>query len=92
MGKIKGKDMKKDLCKVEFNVEQEESKVHHPFFSENFLRREFKSEGVIDGRPKTESKQPEEGSSLIEPEEAKVVEQKKQNRSSKNFYGDQEVE
>lgn len=53
MGKIKGKDMKRDLCKIEFNVEQEESKVHHPFFTENFLRREFKSEGIIAGKPKS---------------------------------------
>jgi len=51
-GTVKGKDMKKNQVKVEFNIKQEESKVHHPFFSENFLRREFKSEGVIDGRKK----------------------------------------
>ena len=51
-GTVKSKDIKKNLVKVEFNIKQEESKVHHPFFSENFLRREFKQEGVIGGRQK----------------------------------------
>jgi len=52
IGKVKGKDLKRELVKVEFNVEQEESKVHHPFYSENFLRREFKHDGIIDEKPK----------------------------------------
>jgi len=57
MGKVKGKDMKRELVKVDFNVEKEESKVHHPFFSENFLRREFKQEDPIEKKKQKKAEQ-----------------------------------
>ena len=66
-GNVKSKDIKKNMVKVEFNIKQEESKVHHPFFSENFLRREFNQEGVISGRTKAQNEE-NQGSSLIEEE------------------------
>jgi hypothetical protein len=41
IGKIKAKDVKKNMVKIEVDTENEERKVHHPFLHENFLKREF---------------------------------------------------
>lgn len=46
MGKAKGKDIKKDLIKVQFDAQTEESKIHNPFLAENFLKREFRDNGL----------------------------------------------
>ena len=46
MGKAKGKDIKRDLIKVQFDSFIEESKIHNPFLAENFLKREFRDNGL----------------------------------------------
>jgi len=48
MGKAKGKDIKKDMVKVQFDTQIEESKIHNPFLAENFLKREFRDNGLPD--------------------------------------------
>jgi hypothetical protein len=47
MGTIKSKDPKNNAVKIEFNKEQEESKIHNPFLAENFLRHELTETGHI---------------------------------------------
>jgi hypothetical protein len=39
MGKAKGKDIKKDMVKVQFDAFIEEAKIHNPFLAENFEER-----------------------------------------------------
>jgi hypothetical protein len=46
MGKAKGKDIKNDMIKVQFDSFIEESKIHNPFLAENFLKREFRDNGL----------------------------------------------
>ena len=46
MGKAKGKDNKRGQVKVEFDAMMEESKIHNPFLAENFLKREFRDNGL----------------------------------------------
>lgn len=46
MGKAKGKDIKRDLIKVQFDSFIEEAKIHNPFLAENFLKREFRDNGL----------------------------------------------
>jgi hypothetical protein len=41
IGRVKAKDINKNMVKVEIDQANEERKVHHPFLHENFLKREF---------------------------------------------------